>query len=83
MTAKVLWGPLRRVVRCVRKAGSYRTKNGREQPTLTQRELLECGHLFEAPYGLHGTTIGDRDSRHCPHCAANKPADDLTGWSEL
>jgi hypothetical protein len=72
-------GPLRRVVRCVRREG-WSPNSGQ---TMATREQLECGHLFDPPYGLHGTTVGDRDSRRCPHCAAGRPADDLTGWEEL
>ena len=80
-------GPLRRVARLVeryrekereRRDGSWYTERWTEH-----RELLECGHLFDPPYGLHGTTIGDRDRRRCPHCAAGKPADDVTEWGDM
>jgi hypothetical protein len=75
--------PLRRVVRLVKKTYTFTHKNGRQGFGSHDRELLECGHLFAAPWGLYGTTIGDTDSRRCPHCEDNQPADDITGWEEL
>lgn len=84
MTAR---GPRRKVVRLVQRkfVRVARSSKGREYVIRSSwdRELLECGHLFEPPVGLHGTTIGDRDSRRCAKCYAGLPKNDLTGWTEL
>lgn len=83
MPARTAGAPLRRVLRCVKLRILVSRPNKRPFEDWHQRELLECGHLFAPPMGLHGTTIGDKDSRRCIRCRAGEPADCLRGWEEL
>jgi hypothetical protein len=71
--------PLRKVVRLVQKVDWTPAYGSR----MLMRELLECGHLFESPRNLHGTTIGDRKSRRCQKCRDRVGHDDLQGFEDL